>query len=397
MIETQTEIGQVYIIPNCDNSRITAYPSAGGYKYEWYKENTLIAGQSGSSLDMVNGTGLYKVVVTGESGCSISKIYNKFNGDFNFTVGLTGPVRKDICGFNYEFSSTVPSNSLGGTDSYAWYVNNTPLVNQSDQTKYLIYNATSSNNNSVYKLNVSRKYNIYGDSLKVLNSFTCTASAGMPLTVNFLAKTPVINQLSCACNSAVTGTLMATGCGEGGATVKWSNGATGPSISVLPGSTVYTAKCVIDNCEGAPSEGRTVQLCGTAGNCPNCTHPFGEYGSTTGQDLAETIKTLGGNVTKSVTVNFEALCIPDWLILSIQRVGESDWDVLLDTCVGDGIIGSNSNSASKTFTVYPGDKLKMKVKAVCRDKCADNPSYGCYKCDNEGQSAWRLSFSCQDL
>jgi hypothetical protein len=188
-----------------------------GLTYQWYKAATIMAGQTGATLTLMNvsaaDAGLYRVVSSGACGTAVT---NSATLTVNAAVTVAnGPSSTNVC----QGGTAVFSVSAGGASlTYQWYKGASPIAGQSGSV--LTLSNVSANNAGVYQVVVSG-----GCGGSVTNSAT--------LTVN----QPVV---------IVKGPTDAAICGSG--TVTFSVEATGTGLAyqwyhagqILTGATVST-------------------------------------------------------------------------------------------------------------------------------------------------------------
>lgn len=149
------------IIPG-ETKTITATTNAVNPSFEWFRNNAIISGQTGSSIN-VTQNGIYKVIVTQTTGCNATQeavAELVYPDSFNITIAAnTGYLACEseqatlsITNFNAVRSSetmSILNNSYGYV--YEWFKNG-ELVQSSSNTTYSV---SSYLENGTYELRVS--------------------------------------------------------------------------------------------------------------------------------------------------------------------------------------------------------------------------------------------------
>ena len=145
------------------------------------------------------------------------------------------------------------------------------------------------------------------------------SSDPLPVTVNPLPIAPVISTTDNSICAGESTDLTAASCAG---TVNWSNGQTGSTLTVSPASTtLYTAKCMVSNCEGPVSNQITI----TVTNIPTAPTSLsatsicsGQFSTLSGTCASGTIQwfsdaaltiTESSSVNPSTTKTYYAKCV----------------------------------------------------------------------------------------
>ncbi|MBN8565196.1 MAG: gliding motility-associated C-terminal domain-containing protein [Flavobacteriales bacterium] len=149
------------IIPG-ETKTITATTNAVNPTFEWFRNNAIISGQTGSSIN-VTQNGIYKVIITQTTGCNATQeaiTELVYPDSFNVTIATNGNYTActsqqtvlTISNFNAISSSgtqSILNNSFGYV--YEWFRNG-QLVQSSGNTSYTV---PSYLENGTYELRVS--------------------------------------------------------------------------------------------------------------------------------------------------------------------------------------------------------------------------------------------------
>lgn len=149
------------IIPG-ETKTLTATTNAVNPTFEWFRNNAIITGQMGSSIN-VTQNGVYKVIVTQTTGCNatqeaVSELV--YPDSFNVTIAANAgysPCESDqvtlsITNFNAVSSSqtmSILNNSYGY--AYEWFKDGEFVLSSSNTT----YNIASYLENGLYELRIS--------------------------------------------------------------------------------------------------------------------------------------------------------------------------------------------------------------------------------------------------
>jgi gliding motility-associated-like protein len=149
------------IIPG-ETKTLTATTNAVNPSFEWFRNNTIISGQTSASIN-VTQNGVYKVIVTQTTGCNATQeavtelIYPD---SFNITIAANAgysPCESEqatlsITSFNAVTSSetlSILNNSFGYV--YEWFKDGTLVLSSSNTT----YNVASYLENGLYELRIT--------------------------------------------------------------------------------------------------------------------------------------------------------------------------------------------------------------------------------------------------
>jgi hypothetical protein len=177
---------------------VTFVVSATGtsLSYQWYKDNSAITGQTGSSLALNSvsnaNAGTYSVVVSGACGNAIT---NSATLTVNQNLAIIGGLTNQTAcsGNNVIFAISATGTSL----TYQWYKDNAPVAGQTASN--LVLNSVSNTNAGTYSVVVS---GACGNA--VTNSATLTVNQNVGVTSG------LTNQIACPGNN-VTFVVSATG------------------------------------------------------------------------------------------------------------------------------------------------------------------------------------------
>lgn len=182
------------------------------YTYQWYKNDTAIAGATIDSL-FINAEGKYSVVVTNPFGCIDTATKQlMIDPDPDATVSFSGPAR-------YCPGKTISLNAINGYQFYQWYLNDSVIIGA---------------NNSTYGAFQAGTYKV-----KVITSIGCSSMTQNPV---YVSANPIPSKPLIAANGSILTSTYAN-------TYQWLRnstpipGATNKSYntSYLPGNyTVLT-------------------------------------------------------------------------------------------------------------------------------------------------------------
>src|SRR5690606_13165400 len=190
---------------------LTAITDANSPTVEWYKDNVLIAGQTGLTLNITE-PGEYKVSVNQTTPCSITKeatVTIEYPTDFDLliqTSAYTSCVSTSVNLSIFQFDATLLNgivnlvgNSLGY--SYQWYKDGVAVAGGASTT--LTLNDPSLNGSYVLKITLPG----YG----VLVSNTININLGVPI--------PVISGNTTLCEGGTV--LFTSNISSAGYTYQW--------------------------------------------------------------------------------------------------------------------------------------------------------------------------------
>ncbi|RYU94111.1 SdrD B-like domain-containing protein [Emticicia agri] len=164
---------------------------------------------------------------------------------------------------------------------------------------------------------------------------TCTSNISNPITITIgtAGNAPTISASKNAICNGETVVLTANGCSGN---ITWSNGSTGSSISVMPGTTgTYSATCSSSGCGSQTSAPITITVSPAA--------------ETPGISANEDVVCAGGNVNLTATGCSGTLVWSNGVSSSAIAVSPVNTTTYEVTCVSGGC----SAKASKTITVKP--------------------------------------------
>jgi YD repeat-containing protein len=371
-IETQVNLGLIKIEPNCSYRQmdvISPISADNSYEYYWSGAGGVISGQSSIGIN-TSGTYVLKVKYKGTS-CEASTAYtvSQFPLDATPVLNLSSdPFNCSTKITKINLSTGGAYNSLLNPYSIKWFKDGTELKSYADS----------------YFINASETGTYTPKVTSALLS-KCEASQSIAITIPLEPKAPEISVVNNC------GNVLATAVCLNGTTPKWSNGSESPTITHTSStSTLYTVQCKnLQGCLG-PSKSISLQTSDlTAALCTFCNNLIEPIqGSSAPYNQSFTYPSGGG--TRNINVKFEAFCVPDQLVISIN--GKV---VVASGCMGSGAIissGGNPNlSKSDTknfsFEIKDGDILNVSVTPTCT-------STSTYYCEYNPTTVWRLTFTC---
>jgi hypothetical protein len=224
----------------CPSDNVTFVVSATGtaLTYQWFKDNSLLPGQAGSSISLNSvsnaNAGAYSVVVSGACGAAVT---NRATLAVNQSLTISaGPTNQTVCAGNNAFFAV---SATGTSLTYQWYKDNAPLTGQTGSS--ITLNNVSNANAGIYSVIVR---GACGNP--VTNSAT--------LAVNALtAASPMANVFA---NAGQNVTFTTTGSGSGTLTYVWKKNGT-----VIPGAT--NNSLTLTNISSTNAATYTVEVTGT--------------------------------------------------------------------------------------------------------------------------------------
>jgi uncharacterized repeat protein (TIGR01451 family)/gliding motility-associated-like protein len=229
---------------------------------------------------------------------------------------------------------------------------------------------------------------------------SCSSPASAPLIITVTPKeTPTITASKDATCGGESVTLTAANCAG---TVTWSTGATGASVTVIPGvTTTYTATCGTGTCAGTASKTITVGSGGTAPTITASANPVcagspvtltaaGCTGGAISWNTGATGNTLTVTPTatttytatcttgtactgsKTITINVKPIPNPPVVTCGKERICAGE-ELVFTGHNCDGIVTWSTGATGKTMTVNP--TVTTSYSATCTvDGCESLPS-----------------------
>ena len=237
----------------CAGSMATLSGTASGgtapYSYQWYVGGSAISGATNSSYTANSpavGTTIYTLVVTDANGCTTQD-----DGSIivNPSLGIVIPSISALCQGSQAITTATVS---GGTApfSYQWHEGSMPLSGQTTATLSIVPSVGT----TVYTLVVTDVAGCSGTETVSVTSYQ------QPSVM--IEGTSLLCGNGCAEASLTAVVSPAVPNPNGNYIYVWSNGATTPSISVLPGSTAtYSVTVSIAGLSGcAASDSHTITV-----------------------------------------------------------------------------------------------------------------------------------------
>ncbi|MBL0324851.1 MAG: hypothetical protein IPP61_06680 [Cytophagaceae bacterium] len=346
--------------------------NCSGVSYSW-SGNGISGTSSSITINAPATAGSYTYTITAsKSGCANKTATTTINVFVNNCLNLTNVIVPANCTIEGNTKKQIKFDISGGSGTYQIAINSGSYSNigPSYELWWLpawgnpVLSVRDANNNSL-----ARTITVTSNACGVAGSYslnTCgPCSVNPPSTINATVNPVVSGQP----------TTLSTSC-QSGATVKWSTGATGNSITVSPTiTTTYSAYCDNGSCSST-SVSKTISV---PINCLNLTNVIVPANCTIEGNTKKQIKfdISGGSGTYQVAINsgaysnigasYELWWLPAWgnPVLSVRDANNNALArTITVTSNACGVAGSYSMNTCDPCSVNPPSTINATVNPV---------------------------------